>query len=262
MRKIITCSSILALSLCSISLLAQETQQAELVDLKALEADFLILKKKAQSHPGKFDINSNDEKKKLNGYVRRMDSDYQGADKININRPIGIKASSDKININLSDLANKYKTPETQPLNKGLNRDYDVLMMVSLSMPNETLIKIAREASVLNIPLVLRGLKNDSIQETQRHIAQIQRLAQKASWSINPPAFTKYKVTAVPTLILARNNEASKLSEEGCAPPGSYVAITGDVSLGYALEEIEKNYPKFSPAATNLFERLTENEKN
>jgi conjugal transfer pilus assembly protein TrbC len=80
---------------------------------------------------------------------------------------------------------------------------------------------------------------------------EISRLIGKrqVSAAINPPAFQQFSVTQVPAVVLARS-DAGNLLEDGCAQADTFVKVSGDVTLDYALEYIERRSPTWASVAT------------
>jgi conjugal transfer pilus assembly protein TrbC len=66
---------------------------------------------------------------------------------------------------------------------------------------------------------------------------------------INPNAFTKYRIKAVPAVVLVQPEGAELVDGEGCALPDKYVMVAGDVGLAYALDNIERRSPEFREIA-------------
>lgn len=140
----------------------------------------------------------------------------------------------------LASIAEKYKELG-RVLAQEQQRDasrVDLIVLVSLSMPRPTLDRLVEQAERAGATLVFRGLKGDSM---IRMTEEIQSLIGKrnVNVAIHPPAFQQFSVTRVPAVVLARG-EASNVMENGCARPDTFVKVTGDVSLDYALDYIER----------------------
>lgn len=141
---------------------------------------------------------------------------------------------------NIASLAERYKD-----LGRALAQEQqreassvDLLVLVSLSMPKEALMRLADQAERSGATLVFRGLKGDSMLKMTE---EIQALIGKRNVNvvIHPPAFQQFSVTRVPAFVLARG-EASNVEENGCAQTDTFVKVTGDVTLDYALDYIER----------------------
>ena len=130
----------------------------------------------------------------------------------------------------------------------------DLLVFVSLSMPREALKRIVEQAEMAGATLVFRGLKGDSMMKMGEEIKAIIGDS-NVSVAIHPPAFQQFSVTRVPAVVLARP-EASSVLDSGCSKAGTFVKVTGDVSLEYALEYIERTSPTWSEVARSYSNRI------
>ncbi len=132
----------------------------------------------------------------------------------------------------------------------------DLLIFASFSMPPESLRRLVRQASQVGASVVLRGLKGNSLKETA---AAIQALGEGTGHVIvHPKAFTQYKIEAVPAVVLARPESGQQLDAQGCALPGTYTSIAGDVSLPYALKVLHQKAPDFRAQAMRYLRQLGE----
>ena len=129
-----------------------------------------------------------------------------------------------------------------------------LLFFVSFSMPEASLRRVLTQARQLDATVLFRGLKGGSLRDSAAAIRQINPAG--AQVQIHPEAFTQYKVSAVPTTLLTRVGEGRSLDGTGCALPDTYVAIAGDVSADYALQEMAKQSPLFKSAAERLLRDL------
>ena len=68
------------------------------------------------------------------------------------------------------------------------------------------------------------------------------------SVAIHPPAFQQFSVTRVPAVVIAQPRAGAVL-ENGCSQPDTFVKVSGDVSLDYALDYIERKSPAWAPLA-------------
>lgn len=151
--------------------------------------------------------------------------------------------------IDLEALARRYER-------KAASRKTDGLMVfASFSMPAGSLKKLVNDTARAGGVVVLRGFKNGSIRATA---VAVRELADAAGGvQINPDAFTKYRVTAVPAVVLVRPEAGERIDSEGCALPDAYVRVSGDVGLSYALGEIERRSSAFREMAVRYGRPLT-----
>jgi type-F conjugative transfer system pilin assembly protein TrbC len=131
----------------------------------------------------------------------------------------------------------------------------DLMVFVSLSMPEHVIKALAMQAKEAGAVMVLRGLKGDSWRETWKALAALNQ-GIGAEWIIHPEGFKQFKVAKVPSIVLADGRTASVL-EDGCAKAGSYAALAGDVSIEQALGIMKvRGEPAISQLAVERLTRL------
>jgi conjugal transfer pilus assembly protein TrbC len=129
----------------------------------------------------------------------------------------------------------------------------DLMVFVSLSMPEHVIQALARQAKDAGAVMVLRGLKGGSWQETWKTLATLNQ-GIGAEWIIHPEGFKQFKVAKVPTLVLADGRTASVM-EDGCAEAASYAALAGDVSIELGIMKV-RGEPVISQLAVDRLTRL------
>jgi conjugal transfer pilus assembly protein TrbC len=152
----------------------------------------------------------------------------------------------------IATLAEKYKAMGRSALPK--DRVPDLLMMVSLSIPGETLNRIVDQAERAGATLVFRGLKGESMTKMGEEVRKILG-GRNVSVAIHPPAFQQFSITRVPTVVIARS-EAGAVLENGCSRTETFVKVAGDVSLDYALDYIERKSTAWSSVAREFRGRI------
>ena len=131
-----------------------------------------------------------------------------------------------------ADLAAKYQ-------NAGVGQKpatQDLMIFISTSVPKKALVMLGEQANATGAVLVLRGLKGalgtkGVMQKTMEALQPV--AATGAKIQIDPEAFGRYNVTAVPTFVIATKEDTC--ANEQCDTK-SY-AMAGDVTLEYALEQ-------------------------
>lgn len=114
--------------------------------------------------------------------------------------------------------------------------DTALLVMVSFSMPEASMARIAAQANKVGATLVLRGAVDNSFMRTAELAAQFVKRYPGLNFEIDPTVFKRYSVKQVPTFILARENKSIKGCTKGCDASDYFVSVSGDVTLDYALE--------------------------
>ena len=132
-------------------------------------------------------------------------------------------------------------------------------IFVTLDMPAASLRGLADQAARSGATLVLRGLKDNSMRAT---LAGVQSLIgeRTVAWQIDPLAFTRYAVERAPTFVLLTGSAGTTSTQAACTSdcrtPSAFVAVSGDVSLDYALEAMVRQVPSAKPQALGYLARL------
>lgn len=142
---------------------------------------------------------------------------------------------------------------------KTTEESVSVYVLVSVSMPNASLMRLARDSKDAGIPLVFRGVP-ETKQETDKKplpllnpqsISAFQPLIESgASVELNPEIFSEYGIKEAPVLLFVRE------SSSGCPQAPSALLIPGDVTLGFALDQITERQDAFGQKAKALRSKL------
>ena len=126
----------------------------------------------------------------------------------------------------------------------GENRNSNVLIFVSFSMPKESIKGWMQEAEKIHAPVVIRGLVNNSFKATIQKMKELVNDNQ-GGVQIDPNLFRKFKIKQVPAVVVR--------SIQNCLPTQTcfedYDVIYGNVHLDYALEKIANQNDVVSPIA-------------
>ena len=112
----------------------------------------------------------------------------------------------------------------------------DVLIFVSLSMPEMSLKQWFVQAQRLKAPLIVRGLVNDSFSQTQAKIAALSTES-KGGVVLEPRLFADYQITEVPAVVV-RNTVIACAPTQNCPHAYPFDVVAGDVSLDAALSAV------------------------
>lgn len=155
----------------------------------------------------------------------------------------------------LESIARGFQTG-TQPSTGPIQQSPQLLVFISLSMPEPTLDRLVEQAAHAGAGLVLRGLAEGSLTRT---VARLQRLiGQRAvSIQIDPQAFDRFGVRQAPTFVLTKADAGATGCAPGlCDPSQRHVMASGDVSLDYALSVFERSAPDHAADARTFLRRL------
>ena len=144
-------------------------------------------------------------------------------------------------------------------------------IFITLDMPRGSLLRLVDQAARAGATLVLRGLKSQSMRQTLVAVGELIE-SRTVSWVIDPDAFMRFQVIAAPTFVLTLADEpmpgASAIGTapdlprcggSGCTSPAAqstYLSISGDVSLDYALDAMLRRSPESAPRASAILQRL------
>ncbi len=156
----------------------------------------------------------------------------------------------------IAKIAESYRQPVPNNL-PATNPDMPELMVfISFSLPRETLQRIVSQSEKSGAVLVLRGLKGNSLTKMGEEIAKLVG-DRNVTAIIHPPAFKQFNVKQVPSLVLARSGQASKITGDGCAPATSFIKVDGDVTQEYALDLIERQAVAWAEVAHRYSAKLS-----
>jgi conjugal transfer pilus assembly protein TrbC len=158
--------------------------------------------------------------------------------------------------VDLGAVARGYEAMSQPGAAAALNAGPALLVFVSFSMPEAALSRLTDQAARSGATLVTRGFVNGSLQQT---VARTQRLIgqRKVGFQIDPQAFDRFAVSAVPTFVLLRAAAMPEPCAAGtCFPTASYVSVAGDVSLDYALEFFKRSAPSFNQEAGAFLSKM------
>lgn len=196
-----------------------------------------------------------DARERIHSIMQQVDTRIQGNNIVLPEMP-NIEALPQSA-VPAEDIANMVKHYESQGFKqvkpKGLP---DLFVLVSFSMPKGAIEKLIAQSEKSGAILVFRGLKGDSMTEMGKAIEKILK-GRNVQVVIHPPAFQQFSVKQVPAFVLA-NQEAGKVLDDGCAMPNSFVKVSGDVTLDYALEYIERHSTEWAVIARSYQSRITQ----
>ena len=136
----------------------------------------------------------------------------------------------------LEEAVKKYQT--IHPLEQK-KEDETLYTFFSFGMPEASIRRMIADAEASGAILVLRGMKENSLQKTKTEAARIIG-KHRVEIDINPTLYKHFKITAVPAVVIARGDcESCKESPK----ESDYIKMSGDVTLSYALEKLEDQYP-------------------
>jgi len=160
--------------------------------------------------------------------------------------------------VDVAAIARGFEAAGASAVGRALEQGPQLLVFVSLSMPEGALRKLVEQAERARAVLVLRGLKDGSMVKTAAAVRQLLG-ERKAALQIDPQGFDRFGVNQVPTFVLLRDGtQAQRCADASCVPASSYATLVGDVTIEYALEWIETHSSNTQREAKVLLQRLRE----
>ncbi|WP_051940380.1 type-F conjugative transfer system pilin assembly protein TrbC [Stenoxybacter acetivorans] len=131
-------------------------------------------------------------------------------------------------------LAQQYQTVIPQ----AIDQPTDFMVFVSFSLPEASLLRIARESKKAGAVMVLRGFKNGSLKQTAAASEKLAQLGGEVL--IHPELFNQYQIAEVPTFVLAKNNGEGSCADNEAGKCTAALQLKGDVSLHAVLERFSR----------------------
>ena len=156
-----------------------------------------------------------------------------------------------------SELSRQMRDPEVDT-QKPLPHAF---VLVSFSMPEASLERLAHDAKDAGVPLVFRGVPETKPSSDSKlpllnpqSLAAFQPLIESgADVQLNPELFSEFNIRQVPALII---KEESSASADGCVQGTKAVIVPGDVTLGYALDRLTDRKDSVGEVARTLRDKL------
>ena len=186
----------------------------------------------------------------------------QGADNLPISAlPDLPEPSADLLQRARQDVTKLLDQAQGKPLDPmGQKSGPQLYVFVSFSMPEVTLKRLLTQASRIDASLILRGLIDDDMGKTKTRIAQLLEADEngltriKGGFAIDPTLFERFDIQQAPTFVLT-DSPAPRCTDAGCDDV-SYARLSGDTTLEYALQTMQREAPAMKASATELLSRI------
>lgn len=131
----------------------------------------------------------------------------------------------------------------------------ELIVFVSLSMPEASLKRIGQQAKQAGAVVVFRGtkfgLRKGTWIDSMNALKPV--VDTGADVQIHPELFGRYNVSVVPTVVVAYSPKAG-CQDDACAAMSA--AVVGDVSLDYALDQLTSRTDTIGKIARDRLKRL------
>src|SRR5579872_1691306 len=111
----------------------------------------------------------------------------------------------------------------------------NIIIFVSFSMPEQSIVDLLQEAKKIHASVVIRGLIHNSFKETFIKMASIVKKAGGGGVELNPPVFKKFNIEKVPAVVVLSNLNCHL--DESCSED-KYDVVYGDILLYDSLKLI------------------------
>lgn len=131
---------------------------------------------------------------------------------------------------------------DLKDIHTGSSDGYYRYVFISTSMPKQALREIFGLATKKNALIVLRGFKNNSYLETQKHFSDLIRDT-NTGFVVDPELFETYRINVVPSFVISKAIECdvqNQFGKEICSTP-LHDKISGNISIDYAFDSLSKD---------------------
>lgn len=157
----------------------------------------------------------------------------------------------------IAELLHNYRFKPDE-IKKASISHYPLMIFVSSSIPKNSLKDLMIQAKQSGGILVFRGVIG-SLKNTQEFLAEISR--ENVSAIIDPRLFDIFQVKLVPTFVVL-SNATQDCVENDCQFTPRHDRITGNITLKYALEQIEAAKGDAGSTATEYLSRINSGGKS
>ena len=136
--------------------------------------------------------------------------------------------------VDIEQLARMYSDMKAQPDSEDTP---NLIVFVSLSMPEASLIRIGQQAAKARAVVAVRGLRygfgKGAMDKSVKALEPLIKTG--ADVQVHPELFQRYNIQSVPTVVVASDADRG-CAQDACASKSA--AIRGDASLDYILDRI------------------------
>lgn len=115
----------------------------------------------------------------------------------------------------------------------GQDKTSAILIFVSFSMPETSLIAYLHDAKKWHASVIIRGLIENSFQKTFMRVAKLVKDSGGEGMQLNPLLFKQFSVETVPAIVVSNEKKIASDSK-------NFDVLYGDVPLSYALKVINE----------------------
>lgn len=187
---------------------------------------------------------------------------FEQADQARGNTSLNINVPNEQRGIDVETIIKRYyqqnrNSFDPQSLTANRDTEQGLLYFASFSMPRKSLDRVVDQAAKVGASIVIRGtIKPGDIKGTAEAISKVLN-KRNVAFLIDPVLFQKFNIKHVPTLVVLPGKKMPYCADNGCAAPTPpHWAISGDVSIDYALEAIARKVPASSKTVSPYLAQL------
>lgn len=143
-----------------------------------------------------------------------------------------------KLVANKIDINDLLRQSQLQLKQDPVNTDISLYLSFT-TLSKDDIILYSSQAVKYKIPIVLLGFINNSYKETSAYLKELRTLYPELTVMIDPPAYEKYSINSVPALVVTKSTTSPL--QDGCAAPGDFTKVAGEVSVQAMLDYIRQN---------------------
>lgn len=129
----------------------------------------------------------------------------------------------------------------------------DAIIFVSFSMPKQSLEQWLEVSRQLHIPLVLRGMIDNSIKKTEQAIIPLVKKVH-GGFQINPVLFRSLDIQQVPAIVVVNHHGCHTDAE--CGDKKQFDVLYGQTTMNYALSQLAEKGEQAPAVASALLHLL------
>jgi len=134
-----------------------------------------------------------------------------------------------------------------------IEKQPNVIIFISFSMPEQSIINFLQDAKKIHASIVIRGLIHNSFKETFIKMASIVKKAGGGGVELNPPQFKKFNIEKVPAVVVLSNQNCHL--EQNCSED-KYDVVYGDIPLYDSLKLIRDHGTVSNKIAESLISNM------
>lgn len=136
--------------------------------------------------------------------IKETTGQFDDIKNISIQKANAYQEFINNVKVNAKTIQENQALKSNQPT---IKQPPKIIVFISFSMPDSSLEQIIQEAEKLQVPVVLRGLYQNSFQKTAAKIFDLVKDEQKGGVMIDPLWFRKFNIESVPAIVVNEDDK-------------------------------------------------------